>query len=131
MHALFFSMTTTLLRMVVQYLTIYHWSCFLPFAKIDFPSTALTWADFSLFFPNQRVSMQLEMGKMGPLAIQPFEIHLFFLLPQAFVGGIVSHCESFPLAVMPGQNEEKELIACCSCLLVPNQNAVRNFYFIP
>lgn len=75
------SMTTTLLLAVVQYLTIYCWSCFLPFAKIDFVSTALTCADFSLFFANQRVSMQLEIGKMGPLAILPFEIYLFFLLP--------------------------------------------------
>lgn len=124
------SMTTILLLIVVQYLTICCWSCFLPFAKIDFVSAALTCADFSLSFANQRVGRQLEMGKMGPLAIQPFEIYLFF---PSSSGLCLRHCQ--PLwklspHCMPGQKEEKELIACCSCSLVPNHNAVRNFYFV-
>lgn len=62
-----------------------------------------------LSFANQRVSMQLEMGKMGPLAIQTFEIYLFFLLPQAFVGGIVSHCESFSPSVCLVRMKRKSL----------------------
>lgn len=63
-----------------------------------------------LFFANQRVSMQLEMGKMVPLAIQPFEIYLFFLLPQAFVGGTVRYSESFPLAVCLVRMKRKSLL---------------------
>lgn len=54
--------------------------------------------------------MHLEMGKMGPLAIQPFETYLFFLLPQAFVGGIVSYCERFPLSVCLVRMKRKSLL---------------------